>query len=399
MNTQWPPVPLGDLLCRAIEEVNILVDQTYRLLTVGWWGKGVVERKTVNGSEIASAKLSLVRPNDFIISRIDARKGACDVIAPVFEGAVVTNDFPVYRVNSDRLLPPFLKWLSKTEWFIDLCNHASEGTTNRVRLQEDRFLAKTIPVPPLSEQRRIVARIEELMSKIADARELHRQSCQERDALKNSVAYALFDPARLGNFPVHNLGEVADIQSGVTLGRTLTGPTVRLPYLRVANVQDGHLDLRQIKDVDVLETEAEKWLLQRGDVLLTEGGDWDKLGRGTVWAEEIPNCIHQNHIFRVRVDPDRFDPYFLAAYIGSPHGKLYFQQSAKKTTNLASINQRQLKAFRVFEPPLAVQRQMIKELVGIELAIRDQKSLDSGVDAEMDALVPSILDKAFRGEL
>src|SRR5207237_4668412 len=138
-------------------------------------------------------------------------------------------------------------------------------------------------------------------------------------------------------WPLSKLCDVADIRSGVTLGRKLCGPTVRLPYLRVANVQDGHLDLREVKEVDVLADEREKWRLQPGDILLTEGGDWDKLGRGTVWRGEIPNCIHQNHIFRVRVKPSEFDPRFLAAFIASPYGKRYFQAASKRTTNLASI--------------------------------------------------------------
>src|SRR5689334_21001195 len=127
MNTHWAQVPLGDVLSRSMNEVAVFADRSYRLLTVGWWGKGVVERKKVNGSDISSANLFCVCPNDFIISRIDARKGACDVIDPEFGGAVVTNDFPVYKINTSRLYPSFLKWLTKTEWFITLCNQSSEG--------------------------------------------------------------------------------------------------------------------------------------------------------------------------------------------------------------------------------------------------------------------------------
>jgi type I restriction enzyme S subunit len=97
------------------------------------------------------------------------------------------------------------------------------------------------------------------------------------------------------------LGEVAEVASGVTLGRDLERfMTVDLPYLRVANVQDGHLDLEEIKWVRVRPTEVERFLLQPGDVLMTEGGDIDKLGRGTVWEGQIKPCLHQNHVFRVR---------------------------------------------------------------------------------------------------
>ena len=118
--------------------------------------------------------------------------------------------------------------------------------------------------------------------------------------------------------------------------------------MRVANVQDGYLDLGKIKEVEILESEMGKWQLKKGDILLTEGGDWDKLGRGVVWNNEIFNCIHQNHIFRLRVNLDKFNPEYLCALIGSSYGKEYFQSASKQTTNLASINQRQLKAFLVF---------------------------------------------------
>ncbi|MBI4488117.1 MAG: restriction endonuclease subunit S [Deltaproteobacteria bacterium] len=179
----------------------------------------------------------------------------------------------------------------------------------------------------------------------------------------------------------------------------LTGKTVRRPYLRVANVQDGRLDLAEIKEVDILEAEEGKWVLTAGDLLLTEGGDWDKLGRGTVWREEIPNCIHQNHIFRVRTRADDFIPEFFAAIVGSPVGKAYFQEASKQTTNLASINQRQLKAFQVFQPPLPEQRRIVAELDALQAQVGALKRLQAETAAELDALLPAILDRAFKGEL
>jgi type I restriction enzyme S subunit len=203
----------------------------------------------------------------------------------------------------------------------------------------------------------------------------------------------------MDQWPQLSLEDVAEIRSGVILGRRLAGKTVRLPYLRVANVQDGHLNLSEIKDVEVLEHEAEKWRLIRGDLLLTEGGDWDKLGRGTVWREEIPYCIHQNHIFRLRTKPQDFVPEFLAALIGSPVGKAYFQEASKQTTNLASINQRQLKAFRIVQPPLSEQNRIVSYLDSLQAKVDTLKRLQAETAAELDALLPAILDRAFKGEL
>ncbi len=144
--------------------------------------------------------------------------------------------------------------------------------------------------------------------------------------------------------------------------RLIVGPTVRLPYLRVANVQDGTLDLTSVKQVEVRPDEVDKWKLMKGDVLLTEGGDWDKLGRGAIWQGELDECIHQNHIFRVRVSRDVIDPGFLLLQTSSPAGKAYFQSAAKQTTNLASINQGQLRGFPVLLTPLSIQRQVIERI-------------------------------------
>jgi type I restriction enzyme S subunit len=155
---------------------------------------------------------------------------------------------------------------------------------------------------------------------------------------------------------VYRLDEVAEVGSGVTLGRDLEGsPTVELPYLRVENVQDGFLDLAEIKTVRIRPNEVERFSLQPKDVLMTEGGDIDKLGRGAIWTGEITPCLHQNHIFRVRTNAAILVPEFLAALIASDYGKRYFIRIAKRTTNLASINKTQLRAFPVPCPPLEVQ--------------------------------------------
>lgn len=214
-------------------------------------------------------------------------------------------------------------------------------------------------------------------------------------AAKSSV----FNDEAEHNWSSTKLGKIADIRSGTTLGRKLTGETMFLPYLRVANVQDGHFDLGQIKQVEIRESEYDKWQLQSGDLLLTEGGDWDKLGRGAVWKGQISECIHQNHIFRLRFDQAKFEPRFVHALISSPEGKSYFQNASKQTTNLASINQRQLKAFPVHYPPIVEQRRIVAYLDDLQAKVDAVKRLQAETQAELAALLPSVLDRAFRGEL
>ncbi len=158
------------------------------------------------------------------------------------------------------------------------------------------------------------------------------------------------------------LSQVATVQTGLAKGKVVNGEALELPYLRVANVQDGHLDLEVIKTITVSPESVARFSLQPGDVLFTEGGDFDKLGRGTVWRGEIPNCLHQNHVFAVRPSPSQLLPEFLAALASSAHGRRYFQLSSKQSTNLASINSTQLKEFPVPLPSLDLQRNIVEIL-------------------------------------
>jgi type I restriction enzyme S subunit len=130
--------------------------------------------------------------------------------------------------------------------------------------------------------------------------------------------------------------------------------------LRVANVQHGRLDLNVIKYIEIPPKEAAGAVLKFGDVLMTEGGDIDKLGRGCVWRGEIQNCLHQNHIFAVRCQEDMLLPKFLVALIVSGHGRAYFQLTAKQTTNLASTNSTTLRSFPVLLPPIEEQHAILE---------------------------------------
>jgi type I restriction enzyme S subunit len=142
-----------------------------------------------------------------------------------------------------------------------------------------------------------------------------------------------------------------------------------------------------------------KWRLHSGDLVLTEGGDFDKLGRGTIWCDEIPNCIHQNHIFRVRPNQELISPEFLELEIRSPYGKGYFLSKAKKTTNLASINQAQLREFPVRFPSKSRQAAIVAEIG--ELHQRIQRLLQAQRESaqELAAMLPAALDRAFRGKM
>jgi len=154
----------------------------------------------------------------------------------------------------------------------------------------------------------------------------------------------------LGEIPEHwevkPLKAVSVLQTGLTLGKEYQATSlVTRPYLRVANVQDGYLQLEDVAEVELPKDDATRYELRRGDVLMTEGGDYDKLGRGCVWSDQVPNCLHQNHIFAVRPQRKHLLPEFLALTMGSSYGRAYFTATSKQSTNLASTNSTKLRNF------------------------------------------------------
>lgn len=206
-------------------------------------------------------------------------------------------------------------------------------TVNRVIEQTEALIAK---------QQRI---------KTGLTQDLLTRGIDEHGNLRSESTHR-FKHSPLGRIPVEwqivCLNEVAQISSGLTLGKSYEGlNTIELPYLRVANVQDGYFDLSELKTIRVRSLDAERFHLRAGDVLMNEGGDFDKLGRGSVWQGEIDPCLHQNHVFKVRPHRTVLSADFLAAVSSSPYGKAFFVRSSKQSTNLASINSTQLKAFPI----------------------------------------------------
>ena len=213
-----------------------------------------------------------------------------------------------------------------------------------------------ILLPPLPEQRAIAAVLDSIDDAIEGAEAVIAATEGLRDALLHDLLTRGLpgrhnewrDVPGLGTIPadwdVARLGDVAEVQTGRAVNkRSMVEGELEIPYLSVANVKDGYLDLRNVKTMLVSHTDIERYGLKNGDVLFTEGGDADKLGRGSVWGGEISPCLHQNHVFAVRPSADVLIPDFLSSFASSGFGKRYFLGAAKQTTNLASVNSTQLK--------------------------------------------------------
>lgn len=319
------------------------------------------------------------RDGDVVVAKItpcfENGKGA--LAAGLRNGiAFGTTELHVFRPGS-TLDSKFLFYLTLGDAFRHFGQADMYGAGGQKRVSESFFRNFKQPLPTLGEQRDIASflerettRIDGLIAKKERFIELLQE--QRTAVITRAVTKGLDSgvPMRdsgvewLGEIPKHwevrPLKALSALQTGLTLGKNYEGHSlVTRPYLRVANVQDGYLWLDDIAEVELPSQDALRYELRSGDVLMTEGGDFDKLGRGHVWEGQIADCLHQNHIFAVRPHQRVLSPRFLAFAMGSAYGRAYFTATSKQSTNLASTNSTKLRNLPMPVPTLYEQDQIV----------------------------------------
>lgn len=291
---------------------------------------------------------------------------------------------PVYYVfkASDKTELRYINYVFKIERFQkELRKYANGILEIRLRISVHDTLRRLIPIPSYEEQCKIADFLDGQCEKINLAIGKAKVSIEEYRNLKQSFITQIVtkginenDTMKesgiewIGKIPaswkVTQLRHCASIRSGITLGKTYSKDTelVEMPYLRVANVQDGYVDTNDIAVLQVSKDEIEKYSLSAGEVLMTEGGDRDKLGRGCVWDGRITPCLHQNHIFAVKVKEKLLNPHYLEYLTASSVGRTYFDVTAVKTTNLACTSSSKVLAFTIPLPSIDEQNEIVDYL-------------------------------------
>ncbi|KAB2969763.1 MAG: hypothetical protein F9K18_00780 [Thermoanaerobaculia bacterium] len=303
----------------------------------------------------------------------------------VTTGSVTINQDIKALVCGPRILPEFLHAVlaGQARGLLSLADSSAHGTK---KLETEVLQRFEVPCPSLEVQRRIVAALRAQtmdLDELAAAKQriLGLLADKRKAIIATAVARGLDPEANLRNsgvpwlgvIPAHwemtRLKFVARVQTGIALGKGYGNqPTIEFPYLRVANVQDGFIDLSDVKTMAVPAREAAAATLRVGDVLMNEGGDADKLGRGALWDGSIAPCLHQNHVFALR--PASVSPEWLSMWTGSEFAKAYFETKAKQSTNLASISSTNLLELPIAVPP-DIEQEAIVNHIGRETAKLD----------------------------
>jgi len=257
-------------------------------------------------------------------------------------------------------------------------------------LSAKQLNAISVPLPSLDEQRHIAKKLEATDTLIS----LRKQQIAKLNELVKARFVEMFGDMLLNTsaWDENTLDALADIVSGITKGRKVHDDNlVEVPYMAVSNVKDGYIDWTTVKTILATRQEIEQYRLLPNDVLMTEGGDPDKVGRGAILRMPLENSIHQNHIFRVRLDESKILPVFFAEYLQHQKAKRYFLGCAKQTTGIASINMKQLRALPVLLPPLGLQHQF-----AAFVAQTDQQKLTIQHSlAKLELLKKALMQKYF----
>jgi type I restriction enzyme S subunit len=394
-------------------------------------------------------RCTFLRENDLLIARMASPLGRACIYPGLSQPSVTVVDVCIWRNN--QFIEP--RWLMNAINSLQ-CRKAilagASGTT-RQRVSGGKLKNISLPVPPLPDQRRIVARVDALFAEIAEgeaalAATRNGLDIFRRALLKAAVTGELTKDWRATNpvaetghhilahiakhrasdgtqkvrarratatKPIDNsalpelpegwawasLGEIGEIVGGATVDqkRKPTDP-VTIPYLRVANVQRGHVDLSRVKSITVERASANKLRLVAGDLLLNEGGDRDKIGRGWVWDGTVPDMIHQNHVFRVRLHSVSLNPFFVSHY-ANEMGRRFFIDEGKQTTNLASISLSKISMLPVPIPPPAEAAEILRRVSDALAAAADVLAVFDAEAADAARLKQSILKAAFEGRL
>ena len=399
MPKHWPLVPLGEIASPVARPVSPVPGSVYRQIGVKWWGLGVYEREPIDGAGTQYKTLYRLQPGEIIINKIWARHGSVAVVQGEMAGCYASGEFPMFSPAPEKLYPRWFHWFTKTRDCWEQCDEKSRGTSGKNRIRPEVFLEIKIPLPPLDEKRRIVARIEQLAAKIQEARDLCQQSQEQVQHLY---------PAQLALcMETHGQGWKRETVGNVILSMDagwspqcddVPARKGEWGVLKTTSVQWCEFRPHENKVLPPGLEPIPELAAREGDVLVTRAGPRKRVGVVAAVRESEPQLTISDKLIRLRPDRAKIDPRFLELSLASPFSQ---EHLVRRKTGLAdaqvNISQAILRATPIAYPPLPEQRRIVVYLDGLQAKVDALKKLQAETAAELDALMPSILDRAFRG--
>jgi type I restriction enzyme S subunit len=333
------------------------------------------------------------RPGDLVIAKLGDPCGMACVLPNSAGSGRIVADVVRFRGEPKKIDHHYLSYFINSPMGRGVIARDAKGAT-RQRVNLSNFKALEVPVPPLDQQRRIAAVLDQAHALRAKRREI----LAKLDKLTEAIFIELFgDPAtNLKNWKDSRIGAIGDVQGGLQLSGARAALPLEVPYLRVANVFRNRLDLSEIKRFRATDSEVARTLLARDDILIVEGhGNAQEIGRCALWDGSIEICSHQNHLIRLRVDKSKADPVFVSRFLNSQGGRKGLIAAGNTTSGLNTISVSKVRDCRLLLPPLKLQRLFAHRLGAVSRMQLDQAK----AAASLDRLFASLQHRAFRGEL
>lgn len=397
--SKWPSLPLDSAVQCRKEFVQIDDLEQYKRCRVQLHAQGIVLRDTVPGAEIKTKKQQVCKTGDFLVAEIDAKVGGFGIVPDNLDGAIVSSHYFLFEVNEKVLNRRFLDFFIRTPAFREQV--AAQGSTNYAAIRPNDVFRYTIPLPPLPEQQRVVARIESLAVKIEEARSLRAQAAEEAEMLMASEEYRVWPDSALGKART-----LESVTTYLARGRQSEQGESEHFLIKTQHVQQGRYipSMLRLATHIAQKVQPDAFVLP-GDILIACSAA-GCLGRVARFRDEGCVASTDTHVAIARANSALVDGDYLFAYLRGAQGQLQLRsrergdwQREKISFRLTELNLDDLRQVPVPIPPLPEQRQIVAYLDGLQAKVEALKKLQTETAAELAALLPSILDKAFKGEL
>lgn len=381
MNGIWPEVPLNEIARPVMRPIPVVAGESYRTIGVKWWGEGAYERETIDGSRTAAKVLSLVKAGDLIINKIWVRHGSTAIATAAVDGCAASGEFPTFELDLDLVAQEWIHWLTKTPTFWKRCAELSRGTSGKNRIKPELFLTVRIPLPPLSEQRRVLERVQSVANSIEETRARHREMHEQMNTLLMSTYLRIIEGA-----PRKPMAAVAPLH------RRQTIPTENGTYPQVSARSFGRGTFHK----PPLATDEITWqklfLVKRDDILLSNIKAWEG-AIAVATAEDDGRYGSHRYLTCVPVSGVA-TPRFICFHLLTPEGLADIRDASPGSADRnRTLNTKALE--KILVPKPSIQKQMWFD--DIWRQVHQAQEMRADAQNDLDSLLASVLSQAVNG--
>ena len=376
----WPVVALGEVAKRVQRSETPEPGTPYRQIGVRLWGQGAYQRETVDGSETKYPVFYRVQKDDIIVNKIWARNGSVAVVTADLDGSFGSAEFPTYEADSTVLLPGWFAWFTKTPELWGQCDNLSRGTSGQNRLRPERFLDVRLPLPPLNEQQRIVAKLDKVAGLVGERGRVLETAERDAQAMLLNAFQRIIDGA-----PYHPMSKVAP------LVRRLVDIEPDQPYTEIG-IKSFYNGIFHRRTMGGAEYSWQKlFWIKEGDLIFSNLMAWEKAI--SVASSEDAGCVGNHRMLTCEVNRTLATPNFLLAYFRTEEG--FMQVTGHSPGSIArnkTLSSKKLPTIKVPVPPLERQRWFDR----LQRQVQQVEALRESAGEDVGALLPALLYGVFR---